>query len=626
MKIKKLLPCILLCFLILFVSCFPALAAEAEPTKPKNYSQMSEAELLANNQIPIDYIIKTIQKQIDKTIKDDDGKEIRLYEFSKYVKQEDGTTKTEKVPVGKFNLSNFLQDKKFILQYYVPVDKEDKGTFKKIDKEKVYIKNLYIFDSVPFIDAEYSNTAKPYPNYEQGAFLELFRLYSKPSHVLKNTSFYTLNENTVNQSFNIKDGSWTADRSDGIILSLEHVNSQVLSTTLSPLPYQRSFYMNFMPEGGDGLLNNFVVTDKDISSEKQYIDDPNRPDGKYQYAVYEFQNNKMIAAQYFTEKPDVYKKESGDSIQYEVLFNRHKNESGEVIDRENWEIWMPENETYIWLTVPNSYSTPSKTPATYHYTDDSTTSVKFSWKPFDDYNGEIYEDNAVLVDGQGFSTKRPTGSYPYVMRRYVNSQLYETFFFQYAPNVHVSNMAKNSEKRIITADISVNTFTTMLGQAGGIPWYSKKQDVFFVPKDMTGSERLDETYAINAQFTASGEMRGNYLTFNWDAGAASDLRNQFNPFYDKNGDKLDGFYDEFDEDITDDEGNKVGQGDGSKPEKDKEGALNSEDFKFDFETLKGYATNAFDFLKSTFSVLPEWIWLIIGGVIVIIIVLRILSR
>lgn len=616
MRIVKVISCAVLCVFIIIFSCLPALAAEtAEPTKPKNYSQMTEAELLANNQIPIDYIIKTIQKQIDKTVKDDDGKEIRLYEFFKYVKQEDGTTKTEKIPVGKFNLLNFLQDKKIILDYYVPVDNEDKSTFKKLDKERVYIKNLYIFDSVPFIDTEYSNTAKSYSNYEQGAFLEVFRLYSKPSYILKNTSFYTLNENTVNQSFNIKNGSWTADRPNGIMLALSHLNAQVLSSGLSPLSYQRSFYMNFMPEGGDGLLNNFVVTDKDISSEKQYIDDPDRPDGNYKYGIYEFQDDVMTMAQYFEEQPEVIPSKVGSMTNYTT---KHKGKS------------------YVWDVAKNTFTDFSaegwNTRTTELFKDypSTNTIVKFSWKPFDNYNGEIYQDNTVLVDGNGWVAKRPIGSYPYVMKHYVNGQVYETFYFMYKPYVSIHDVKMDYKTKTTTAKIFVDSE----GSAGmaksnknQLLWYSKRQDVFFVPySSIFKVDPLKETYTVNLHYRDTGQKTGEYVTFNWDAGAEYEKWFELNPYDKSDGSDLDSFYEEEDEIITDDEGNPVGQGDGSKPGKDDTGGFEFGDFEFNSESLWKYATQFLNFCAKAFAILPSFIWQIIATGAVVVVVLRILSR
>lgn len=627
MRVLKVISCAILCALILLSSCFYVFAAEPESSKPKKYSEMSEEELLANGQVPINYLLKNIQKQLDKTIKDDKGKEIRVYNLSESVKQEDGTYEFESVPVGKFNLVSFLQDKKFLLDYRAYPDETSSQKYKPSKKDNSYIYSLYVFDVDPTISVtkEDNNSEKTDPS----SIYEHFILCTKPNFTLNSKVFRTYQPNsTPGQYFTIEDRLLKGSV-NGAFLSFSHTNSKNSGSGWVPNEEYSSFYMNFMPPGGEGMLEPYVVTDKDISSEKKYVDDPNRPDGNYKYAVYEYNNDKMISAQYFTEKPEVYKTDTGSSVQYEVLFNRYKAESGEVIDRLNWEFWMPESTTYFWLIEPNSFSEPSKKPATYHYTDDSPdhTSIKFSWEPFVGYDGEIYQDNAVLVDGNGFVANRPTGSYPYVIKRYVNSQLYETFYFQEKPNVTISDVVKNYDKKLITAKISVTSFRTMMGQPSGALWYSKKQDVFYVPKNPATSDLLKETYDVNMQYSAGGSKKGNYLTFNWDAGAASDELNKFNPFYDGNGDNLDPFFDPTNDNITDDEGNLVGQGDGSKPNKNNGSGFDfGDDFEFNADSLWRYANEFLNFCKNTFAVLPSFIWQIVATGFVIVVILRILGR
>lgn len=649
MRILKVISCAILCAFIILLSCISVFAeappgwneqtgattpseSETSTVSPKtNYSQMTDAQLLDRGQVPISWLLEDMQKQIDKTVKNGDGEEERVYSLFRKVKQDDGTYESELVPVGKFNLVNFLQDKKFILDYRAYADEKSDKKYKPAKRDESYIFSVTIFDDDPTLDVLLENP-KDVPKDSPDIVDERFYLITKPSLKINTERFSASQPNTMNQSFSIKDETKTAATS-GVWATLIQYNSILEKTaensSWKPVSEYVGFYLNFMPEGGDGKLNNFVVTDKDISSEKQYDDDPNRPDGNYKYAIYEFQNDKMTAAQYFTEKPEVYKKDSGSSVQYEVLFNRFKAESGEIIDRQNWEFWMPENETYIWLTIPDSYSTPSKTPATYHYTDDSPdhTSVKFSWEPFVGYDGEIYEDNAVLVDGNGFVPNRPTGSYPYVIKRYVNSQLYETFFFQYAPYVNITDIKKNYDTAAMTAKIFVcNVGSSDTGGRDNL-WYSKKQDVFFVPsKSGSRVTQLRETYDFSIRYV-NGIKSGDYLTFNWDAGKASDEANQFALFYEKNGDNLDDFYEEFEGGITDGEGNPVGQGDGSKPGQNKnDSGFDFDGFEFNSDSLWKYATEFLNFCKNVFSVLPSFIWQIIATGAVIVVILRILSR
>lgn len=620
MRVIKVISCALACAFIIFLSCFSVFAA-APPGwedevggKPKNYSQMTEAELLANNQIPIDYIIKTIQKQIDKTVENDDGKEERVFDFLKGTKDENDKILEEPVPVGKFNLVNFLQDKYFILTYEAKGTKP--GEISPVNKETVYIPRIYVFERTPFLDCKSVDyTTVPSYDYSEGAVHMGYVLFGKPSYKLSFDTFITVSPYLPTQKFLIRDYEFvTSSSSDGEFTPIRLQHSNCLKNTDVTDGYYSSFYMNFMPEGGDGLLNNFVVTDKDISSEKQYIDDPDRPDGKYEYAVYEFQNDVMTMAQYFEAKPEsVIPSKVGSMTNYTI---KHFGNSY---------VWDVKNNKYTEFNAGWVMTTTTNLFKDYPSTN---TVVKFSWKPFDDYDGELYEDDALLVDGKGFVTERPIGSYPFVLKRYVNSRLYETFYFRGPPKVVITDLVKSYEKSTMTAKISVSSAGVSTDKNAGVAWYSKKQNVFYVPeKDITALHgQLRETYDIYVHFLPDGTREGNYLTFNWDAGGQTDSYNSWNPFAEKNGDNLDPFFEENDDIITDGEGNLVGQGDGSKPGQNKGDGFEFGDFEFNNDSLWKYATEFLSFCGKTFAVLPSFIWEIFATGAVIVVMLRILGR
>lgn len=620
MRILKIISCALLCAFIIICSCLPIFAAEtAEPTKPKNYSQMTEAELLANNQIPIDYIIKTIQKQIDKTVKDDNDKEIRLYDFIQYLKQEDGTYKESEIPVGKFNLANFLQDKYFIFSYSSsPVDSAVE--FSPMDKEKVYIDTIYVFDSLPFVGVKQTEREIGHGDISEkpGFIHKKFELVGKPGQHMGYDVFSTLEpQNDIKRSFYTRDGQSLIFNSEtgqtGNFFKMGNYNAFYRSAHWD-YNVRASFYMNFMPEGGDGMLNPYVVTDKDISSEKQYIDDPDRPDGNYKYGIYEFQDGVMTMAQYFEEQPEVIPSKVGSMTNYTT---KHKGKS------------------YVWDVAKNTFTDFSadgwNTRTTELFKDypSTNTVTKFSWTPFDGYEGETYEDNALLVDGNGYSSKRPIGTYPFVLKQYLNSQLYKTIYFQVKPGVSISNVSKNYEKGILTATISVMSDMHLDIHLGtSPPWYVKKQDVFWSPKtSMIGQSAVfQEDFSVNMQVLSTNQRKGNYVTFNWDAGAATDELTWWNPFNQGNGNELDPFYEENKDIITDDEGNPIGQGDGSKPGKDKDSDFTFGEFEFNADSLWKYATEFLNFCKNAFAVLPSFIWTIFATSVVVVVVMRILGR
>lgn len=577
---------------------------------------MTEAELLANGQVPIDYIIKTVQKQIDETVKNDKDEEERLYTLKKYVYADDGTYKMENVPVGKFNLVSYLQDKYFILSYRTQ-NADDKPS-STIDKKKVYINQIYLFDSNPFLDVKLNDPKKYLPSQPlaDGAYFSMYDLIGKPGNSYSTELFSTGKPNTLNQTYSFGYRSSIGFSSSGISssdLNTLHSNVRVSSGELV-YDLRTSFYMNFSPRNNADMLANFIVTDKDISSEKQYIDDPDRPDGKYEYAVYEFQDDVMTMAQYFEVKPDsVVPSKVGSMTNYTI---KHFGNSY---------VWDVKNNKYTEFNAGWVMTTTTNLFKDYPATN---TVVKFSWKPFDDYDGELYEDDALLVDGKGFVTERPIGSYPFVVKRYVNSQLYETFYFRGPPKVVITDLVKSYEKSTMTAKISVSSAGVSTDQNSGVAWYSKKQNVFYVPeKDITALHgQLRETYDIYVHFLPDGTREGNYLTFNWDAGGKTDSYNSWNPFAEKNGDNLDPFFEENDDIITDGEGNPVGQGDGSKPGQNKGDGFDFGDFEFNSDSLWKYANEFLNFCSKTFAVLPSFIWQIIATGAVIVVILRILGR
>lgn len=634
MRIIKVISCALLCAFIIICSCLPVFAAGAtappeptnpsgstpptEPTKPKNYSQMTEAELLTNGQVPIDYIIKTVQKQIDETVKNDKDEEERLYALRKYVYADDGTYKMEDVPVGKFNLVSYLQDKYFILSYRTQ-DAKDKPT-STIDKKKVYINQIYLFDSNPFLDVKLNDPKKYLPSQPlaDGAYFSMYDLIGKPGNSYPVELFSTGKPNTLNQTYSVGYRSSIGfSPSEGISssdLNTLHSNVRVSSGELV-YDLKTSFYMNFSPRNNADMLANFIVTDKDISSEKQYIDDPDRPDGNYKYGIYEFQNDVMTMAQYFEEQPEVIPSKVGSMTNYTT---KHKGKS------------------YVWDVAKNTFTDFSadawniRTTELFKDYPSTNTVVKFSWKPFDDYDGEIYEDNTVLVDGNGWVSKRPIGSYPYVMKHYINGQVYETFYFMYKPYVSIHDVKMNHQTRTTTANIFVDSEGSAekpKSDKNQLLWYSKKQDVFFIPySNMFKVDPLKETYNVNLHYRESGQKTGEYVTFNWDTGAEYEKWFSFNPYDKSDGSDLDQFYEEADDIITDDEGNPVGQGDGSKPGQNKGDGFDFGDFEFNSDSLWKYATEFLNFCAKTFAVLPSFIWQIIATGAVIVVILRILGR
>ena len=337
--------------------------------------------------------------------------------------------------------------------------------------------------------------------------------------------------------------------------------------------------------------------------------------------------------------------------------------------------WKGKRQYYIKFTMPDTYSRLENADKTSVILTGCHT--KHSCQAVNPKTGEELNagfgkninnaDNAKRPDKQelldnGWQKGYPNtkGNYPYKMTLNVNGEEYLYVYFanmpsvasnffsdnciQYGVNFYgtkgyfydpVNNVSKEFDMTNFSTDMSKDFNNKNYYEIAGI----KVRDPVDAIKDFLGSSAQSITAdflgidisEFSNTFTAyfwtnyTGSLKagykGYYVQFNW--------RLEGNEHFQKNNsDDTHNYDDDYkkDEGQKDNNGNTHGGAVEGPTDPTTGNVFGDSDFNFDDNTLWSYANQFLSFAAKCFTVLPAWIWLLIGSGIAVIIVLRILGR
>lgn len=337
--------------------------------------------------------------------------------------------------------------------------------------------------------------------------------------------------------------------------------------------------------------------------------------------------------------------------------------------------WKGKRQYYIKFTMPDTYSRLENADKTSVILTGCHT--KHSCQAVNPKTGEEISagfgkninnaDNAKRPDKQelldnGWQKGYPNtkGNYPYKMTLNVNGEEYLYVYFanmpsvasnffsdnciQYGVNFYgtkgyfydpVNNVSKEFDMTNFSTDMSKDFNNKNYYEIAGI----KVRDPVDAIKDFLGSSAQSITadflgidisefsntfiayFWTNYTGSLKAGYKGYYVQFNW--------RLEGNEHFQKNNsDDTHNYDDDYkkDEGQKDNNGNTHGGAVEGPTDPTTGNVFGDSDFNFDDNTLWSYANQFLSFAAKCFTVLPAWIWLLIGSGIAVIIVLRILGR
>jgi|GEM_PF-4103826 len=335
-----------------------------------------------------------------------------------------------------------------------------------------------------------------------------------------------------------------------------------------------------------------------------------------------------------------------------------------------------EHIAYIKFTMPNTYSYLERSDGgssilqgchTRHsckYINPETGAIRdtgFGSNISNADHAEHPDKNELLNDGWQRGYPNSSGNYPYKMTLNVNGEPYLYVYFDSMPSVTsnyfsdsciqygvnfygkkgyfydpYNNVSKNFDMTNFSTEMTDDFNTQNYFEING----NKYRDPVDAIKDFLGSTAQSVTSSLlgidisefSNTFTAyfwtnyTGSLNsgynGYYVQFNWQL--------EGNEHFQKNNSDDNHNYDDDylpDDGFTDNNGNTHGGAvEPPTDTSDGSGLFGDSDFSFDDNTLWSYANQFLSFCAKSFSVLPSWVWALIGSGIAIIIFLRILGR
>ncbi|GEM_PF-4605793 len=522
----------------------------------------------------------------------------------------------------------------------------------------VYMRNidstsgtLYFYDpnyfefSVFNVDGE-PNYAVLRKNYSSNSeYIPYFFYASGSSSVVRAKSYVTASGICVPWVYNFK---------PQIVFSanfLVNIPSEFVGTQFT---YEPNLFSDFIKGAAIGWTGT-IPDNPDIGGD-------DRPEGDYQYAIYQLQGGEISYVQYFKEEPTIltesYNANPPEDMgigryKFTALCNRYQDDNGEIKDRWFWDFWFPENKSYIYYPKSKTNKDLGNTPASYEFIHDpieyggAGREVKFSWVFDSDFFEETSDYYDFLSDGnliEGDPVKpppRPSDSkYPYCIYWYVNDKLNRIYYFSKKPETYIFTASTDGKERQLFCFVNqtLRNVNYILNNLGKLTGDKNFLDIFndyeYFPKDVKGFIWYADSGATDYR------NEGKWLTsegwnFHLEETTTSNFKGKFKMNFEPNAsgsftaddvNKDDLYYQDPDGEFSnggknDDEFNDIVNGGSSGGD-----GFDFGDFEFNSDSLWKYANEFLNFCSKTFAVLPSFIWQIIATGAVIVVILRILGR